>query len=100
MRNPVIVEPLTTNLPAEDKVFSGAKVSEDELERIYARTCGTCHGDDLKGSVGPELTTIGAKYSKEEIEDIIKNGIGSMPPFDYFDDDEREILVDWLAGLK
>ncbi len=42
-------------------------------------TCKGCHGDKLQGGSGPVLDTIGALYSKEQINKIIKEGKGQMP---------------------
>src|SRR5690625_6727283 len=48
-------------------------------EEVYQNKCAGCHGDDLGGISGPELTKVGATYSAEEIADIIENGKGGMP---------------------
>lgn len=97
---PSVEEDMEDEKQTADELFLGATVSAEEMERIYATNCASCHAMDLAGSVGPDLQTIGARYSKKEIADIIENGMDSMPPLDYVDDDEREVLADWLAGLK
>lgn len=65
-------------------------------EEVYMNSCASCHGDDLSGTVGPDLRNLDDKYSKEEIEDIVMNGKDSMPPMDFVEDDELELLTDWL----
>ncbi len=50
--------------------------------------------------VRPALTNTGSKYSKEEIDDIIKNGKGQMPAQTQLSDAERESLSAWLAEQK
>lgn len=79
---------------------NGNNVAEaDPAEEIYKSNCAGCHGADLGGASGPELTDAGANFSADEIEDIIENGKGSMPPVNVNDDD-REVLAEWLADKK
>ena len=46
---------------------------------MYKNSCSACHGGDLTGGVGPDLTKVGSKLSQEEMEKIINEGKGSMP---------------------
>lgn len=71
----------------------------DPGAEIYKKSCSSCHGSDLEGTVGPGLTDVGSKYSAEDIEDIIQNGIGNMNPVNVNDDD-RKVLSEWLANKK
>ncbi|KKE80614.1 cytochrome c [Oceanobacillus caeni] len=68
-------------------------------EEIFSANCSSCHGADLSGGAGPELTTIGSKYSADEISEIIQNGTdGGMPPFGgSLAPEEIELLSDWLS---
>lgn len=76
-------------------VEEGGEVTSD-AEAIYASSCASCHGADLSGGVGPELTTVGSSLSQEEIEDVINNGVGSMPPA-LVGPEEATILAEWLS---
>ena len=69
-------------------------------EKIFANNCATCHGKNLEGNVGPNLTKVGSKYSSEEIQNIIKNGKGQMPAGILKDDKEIVAVADWLADMK
>ena len=77
--------------------------SAGEGQKIYDQKCSSCHGGDLKGAVGPNLTKVGATYSKDEIADIIKNGKtgdkGAMPPGMATGDDVDKV-AEWLAAKK
>ncbi len=71
-----------------------------DAEKIFANNCATCHGKNLEGNVGPNLTKVGSKYSSEEIQKIIKNGKGQMPAGILKDDKEIMAVADWLAAKK
>ncbi|HZW67608.1 MAG TPA: cytochrome c [Pseudogracilibacillus sp.] len=65
-------------------------------EAIYANSCAGCHAADLSGAVGPDLTAVGGSLSVEEIEEIIVNGQGSMPPVE-LSDEETTTIAEWLS---
>ncbi|GAA0446618.1 cytochrome c-551 [Lentibacillus halophilus] len=68
-------------------------------EEIFQNNCASCHGSDLSGQVGPDLTSVGSKYSADEIADIIKNGKGQMQAQDV-SKENRETVASWLAEKK
>jgi cytochrome c551 len=71
-------------------------------EDVYESNCAACHGADLSGGAGSNLTAIGADYSVDELKDIIANGTdGGMPAFSgQLSDDEIQQLADWLGAKK
>ena len=74
-------------------------VNVSNAEKIYNQKCSNCHGGDLRGGVGPDLTTIGGKLSQEEIEQVIANGKGVMPK-GLIDGAEATAVAEWLAAKK
>jgi cytochrome c551 len=70
-----------------------------DAEEIVNQSCIGCHGQNLEGGGGPNLTEVGAKYNKDEIKDIIVNGKGSMPK-GILDEAEAEVVASWLAEKK
>jgi len=64
---------------------------------IYAQNCLACHGDNLEGSVGPDLTLVGDWFSEDEIKDIALNGIGNMPANIVRHEEDAEVLAEWLS---
>lgn len=68
-------------------------------ERVFQQNCGSCHGQDLSGGVGPGLANIGSEYSQEEIESIIENGQGMMRG-KIIVGDEAVAVAEWLAEKK
>ena len=69
-------------------------------KEAYQNHCASCHANNLEGGFGPNMQKIGSKYSKEEIANIIENGIGTMPAQKQVSDEERENLSAWLAEQK
>lgn len=76
----------------------GGDESVSAGEAAYQDSCSSCHGGDLEGGSGPALDNVGDDYSAEEIEDIIENGTGSMPPMKNVSDDDRTEIADWLTS--
>ena len=74
-------------------------VNVSAAEKIYNQKCSNCHGGDLRGGVGPDLTTIGGKITQEEIEHVIANGQGAMPK-GLIDGAEATAVAEWLAAKK
>ncbi|GAB4072933.1 hypothetical protein GCM10028778_05990 [Barrientosiimonas marina] len=74
----------------------GGKVDANAAEKIFDSNCANCHGADLSGNVGPDLTSVGSDHSADDIKKIIHEGKGQMPPQDVSDED-AQTLADWLA---
>lgn len=77
---------------------TGEKTIAD-AETITQQSCIGCHGQNLGGGSAPPLTEVGAKYSKDEIKDILMNGQGRMPS-GLLDDEKAEVVAKWLAEKK
>jgi menaquinol-cytochrome c reductase cytochrome b/c subunit len=96
--------------PSEPTPVATSIVAEDDpaYEQVYMKaSCVQCHGTDLKGGGGlPSLLGIGDKYSKDEIMDIINNGIGGMAAqYDLniqmgLTDEDLDNLATWLSKQK
>ena len=69
-------------------------------EKIVQKSCTTCHGGQLQGANGPALDKLGAKYSEQEILDIILNGTDKGMPGGLVKGAEAEAAAAYLAGLK
>lgn len=67
---------------------------------LFKANCASCHGQNLEGIAGPNLTKVGSKYSADEIEKIIKEGKGGMPPGMLKKADEIKAVAAWLAEKK
>lgn len=85
-----------------DVEYIGSTSGSDTIDpqKIYKQSCSACHGQNLEGVVGPSLSEVGSKYSKDEIAAIIRDGKGSMPPRLLVGETEISILAEWLSELK
>ncbi len=77
----------------------GETVDTSEAEAIYKENCATCHGDDLTGDVGPDLTAVGSKLSEDEIKTQIEEGGNGMTP-NLVEGKELTTISAWLAEKK
>lgn len=99
---------LMLSLPGKEQVAQENKpqmpevtLSAEQAETIVSTTCISCHGDQLEGSVGPNLQKIGAELSAEQLYAIINKGKGNMPAFkDRLKDEEIANVALWLAEKK
>lgn len=73
-------------------------------KQIYAASCAACHGENAKGSVGPDLTASHYKYGKSRAEiaqSITEGRPGGMPEFkSQFTHEQIESLTEYLLSLK
>src|SRR5699024_4972354 len=83
----------------EEVSEENGEVEELDPEAVYANSCAGCHGQDLSGSVGPDISAVGSSLSADEIEDIILNGQGSMPPGTAAGE-EATAVAEWLSEMK
>lgn len=77
----------------------GGTVDSAQAEDAYKSSCASCHGQDLSGGAGPDLTNVGSKLSADEIETIIVEGQGSMPG-GLLAGDDATAVAEWLAEHK
>ncbi|MBT2693663.1 cytochrome c551 [Bacillus sp. ISL-55] len=76
----------------------GDKAGADP-EKLFNQKCSSCHGGNLEGGVGPKLSDVGSRLSQEEIESVIANGQGSMPP-KLLEGEDASAVAEWLANKK
>ncbi|NGQ95668.1 cytochrome c [Brevibacillus sp. SYP-B805] len=86
--------PSQTTPPASSTTYDAAAA-----ENVFKSTCAGCHGQNLEGMVGPNLTHVGSKYSKDQIREILEKGKGSMPAGLVKGADADNIAA-WLADKK
>ncbi|MGG0720453.1 cytochrome c551 [Robertmurraya massiliosenegalensis] len=78
----------------------GGETASVNAEQIYNdKGCVACHGGDLTGGVGPDLSVAGGHLTVDEIKDVIVNGRGAMAAQNV-SDEEADALAEWLAAKK
>ena len=85
-----------------EQVEEGGGAAEGETaggdaDAVFQNNCAMCHGADLTGGAGPDLTAVGASLSADEIKDIIQNGQGGMPAIPAVQGEELDALATWLS---
>jgi menaquinol-cytochrome c reductase cytochrome b/c subunit len=75
---------------------------EPGKELVAQTGCLACHtiGDNGNGTLGPELTEIGARIPRSAILRSLEAGPGIMPAFDDFSQKQLNQIADFLASLK
>ncbi|KKO52556.1 cytochrome C551 [Paenibacillus sp. DMB20] len=91
--------PKAVDEPALQATISSPE--DEEAAALYRSQCISCHAADLSGKVGPNLQNIGSNITEEKINEIIRDGSKGMPSFNkLLEDNEIQILVQWLAKMK
>lgn len=83
----------------EQQEQAGGESASGDPEQLFQSKCASCHGGDLSGGVGPNLQEVGSRYSAEEIQGIIKDGRGAMPP-GLYSGEQAKAVAEWLAEKK
>jgi len=73
-------------------------------KRLYGTLCVSCHGENAKGGVGPDLTISKYKYGKSRLDiakSIAEGRPDGMPSFSsQINAEQVESLVEYLLTLK
>lgn len=77
----------------------GGDTAGSDPEKLYNQKCSGCHGGNLEGGAGPKLSDAGSRLSKEDIEKILAEGKGSMPP-KLLEGEDASAVAEWLANKK
>lgn len=80
-----------TQEPGIAEVDDEVVVDADEMETILKESCLSCHSGDYALHAGE------TDMSVEEIEDLIVNGIGTMPAIHEVSSEEAHALATYLA---
>ena len=79
-------------------LLSVACGEEADGEALYAAKCAACHGADGTGATsGPDITGLVSTLSQSEMEDVILNGVGDMPPI-LVTEDEAAAIATWAQA--
>ena len=101
----VVVAALACSLPRPSTSVVHAYSNESKkagATLFHEKGCEHCHGANGRGGgLGPDLSTVGKRLSKQKIEHQIHNGGAAMPAFgDVLQPDEVKDLVDFLHAKR
>ncbi|HWC28139.1 MAG TPA: c-type cytochrome [Solirubrobacteraceae bacterium] len=90
--------------PPEQVVAAGGETLrtwEDGKQVVAQSGCLACHKIGENGNtLGPELTTVGARLPRQAIARTLVNPTAPMPRYDDLAPEKRAALVEFLAQLK
>jgi len=89
----------TPKTEATKESSQGNQDTVSAAEAIYKKTCLSCHGNDLKGGAGPDISKVGGKYSEQDILKVVKDGRGMMPS-NLLSEQDSEAIAKWLSEKK
>ncbi|MDQ0298269.1 cytochrome c551 [Salibacterium salarium] len=72
----------------------GKSYDAEAAQESYDSNCLQCHGENLEGQVGPELS--GNDLSKDEVLSMIQNGGNGMQA-NIIEGEEAENVAAWIA---
>ncbi len=98
-KSPTANDPSATD-KKQDAEEKDKSTSHEGLD-VYKNNCLACHGDNgVGGHNGPKLQNNEFVQDTDKVIDQIKNGSAGMPPFkDTLDDNQINVLVEYLQGL-
>ncbi|MCF6178927.1 MAG: cbb3-type cytochrome c oxidase subunit II [Geopsychrobacter sp.] len=78
--------------------FIGDRAAITAGQKLFANNCAPCHGDQLEGGIGPELTDL--DMDDDDLYETIHNGIsdGGMPAFGSLGSNKVWQLVNFLKA--
>lgn len=81
--------------------FAGDAAAIAAGKTLYAESCASCHGENLEGDIGPELTDL-QSMDDADLYEILYNGVpdGGMPTFSTLGSKKNWQLVNFLKQGK
>ncbi|HJV45018.1 MAG TPA: cytochrome c [Bacillota bacterium] len=78
---------------------AGNTANASAADNTFKQNCAACHGVDLKGAVGPDLTKVGSRLNKDQILEVINKGRNAMPG-GVIKGADADAVATWLAAKK
>lgn len=94
------------NSNADMEKMAAAGGGKEEGSKVYATKCAPCHGPQLQGSIGPNLTDefwIHGKGTAAEIADLVRKGVTDkgMPAWEaLLKPEEVQQVAVYVASMK
>ncbi|MBL7697370.1 MAG: PQQ-binding-like beta-propeller repeat protein [Chitinophagaceae bacterium] len=88
-----------TDIPWILKLTDLKKIrAENELngQTLYMTHCKGCHGADMKGGVGPDISYRVKNYNNERVANVIRKGAPPMPAFSFLSAQQIAAIVAYV----
>ena len=88
-----------TDIPWILKLTDLKKIrAENQLDgqTLYMNYCKSCHGADMKGGVGPDISVRAKKYRNDQLSNIIRKGAPPMPAFSFLSEQQIASIVAYV----
>lgn len=84
---------------ASDNAIAISKIEGDPAagQPLYEEHCSSCHGAMAGGGSGPNLIKELKEHDLADMIDVVLEGDGSMPSFEYLEDQK---IADIMAYIK
>lgn len=92
-----------TDIPWILKMTDLKKIrAENEMDgrTLYMTHCKSCHGADMKGGVGPDISFRAKKYSNDRVANIIRKGAPPMPAFSFLSAQQIASIVAYVKDTS
>ena len=100
----VVISLAACNTGNKDTSAAPAAPAAVDAKAVLKANCSTCHGQNLEGVIGPKLSDVGARLTKDQIAQTLKNGKtgpkGTMPAGLLTNQKEFDAVVEYLANAK
>jgi quinoprotein glucose dehydrogenase len=63
---------------------------------LYLSYCKGCHGPDMKGGVGPDISIRAKRYRNDQVASIIRKGAPPMPSFSFLSEQQIAAIVGFV----
>jgi len=88
-----------TDIPWILKLTDLKKIRENNQldgQTLYMNYCKSCHGADMKGGVGPDISLRVKKYRNDQVTSIIRKGAPPMPSFSFLSEQQIASIVAYV----
>ena len=88
-----------TDIPWILKLTDLKKIREaNQLDgkTLYLTYCKGCHGPDMKGGVGPDISIRAKRYRNDQVASIIRKGAPPMPSFSFLSEQQIAAIVGYV----
>jgi cytochrome c oxidase cbb3-type subunit III len=81
----------------------GPKLTPEDVamgKQLYAANCASCHGVDATGQLGPDLHGVVDRRGEQGVFNVVRNGLGGMPPVTSINDQRVWQVIGYLRTLS